>query len=178
MKIVQKIDSNDLVNFNHYLLDKNISFKISTIILGLLSLIISIASFVYEIIKIGKVLPLTVVICVILFILGVFALFFLKPVLKYFVKKRVMKKNEKIDDIRISLEEAGLLWEYNEDEKNKTQGTPYTWTSIMKMVEKEEYIYIHVNQYIVLFIKKSSCENIEEVTTFLKEKLTTRYKCK
>lgn len=178
MKIVQKIDSNDLVKFNHYLLDKNISFKISTLILGLLSLIISIASIVYEIIKIGKVLPLTIVICVILFVLGIFAIFFLKPTLKFFVKKRVLKKNEKIDDIRISLEEAGLLWEYNDDEKNKTEATPYTWTSIMKAVEKEEYIYVHINQYIVLFIKKSSCDYLEETTSFLKEKLTIRYKYK
>ena len=49
MKIVQKIETNDLVEFNNYLLDINLSFKISTIVLGAVSLIISIASVVYEI---------------------------------------------------------------------------------------------------------------------------------
>lgn len=178
MKIIQKINSKDLVSFNHYLLDKNISFRISTLILGLLSIIISIASIVYEIIKISKVMPLTIIICVILFILGVFAIFFLKPVLKVFVKKRVIKKNEQIDDICIVLNDAGFLWLYADEEKNKTEATPYTWNSIIKAVEKEEYIYVHVNQYIVLFIKKEACENVEEVTNFLKEKLTIRYKNK
>lgn len=178
MKIIQKINSNDLVKFNHYLLDKNVSFKVSTLILGFLSLIIAVASIVYEIIKIGSVLPLTIVVCAILFILGIFALFFLKTVLKFFVKKRVLKKDEHIDDICIELNEVGFLWLYAEDEKNKTEATPYTWNSIMKVVEKDEHIYVHINQYIVLFIKKESCENIEEVTNLLKEKLTYRYKDK
>lgn len=178
MKIVQKINSNDLVKFNHYLLDKNISFKVSSLILGFLSLIIAIASIVYEIIKTGTVLPLTVIVCVVLFILGIFAIFFLKAVLKFFVKKRVIKKDEHIDDICIELNEAGFLWVYAEEEKNKTEATPYTWNSIMKAVEKEDHIYMHVNQYIILFIKKDTCENLEEVTNYLKEKLTYRYKNK
>ena len=178
MKIIQKIESNDLVKFNHYLLEKNISFKISTIILGLLSLVISIASVVYEIIKHGKVLTQTIIVCSILFVVGIFALFFLKHVLKAFVKRRVIKKNESIDDICVILNEAGFLWLYADEEKNKTEATPYTWTSILKAVEKEEHIYVHVNPYIILFIKKDACENLEEVTNLLKEKLTIRYKYK
>ena len=153
MKIIQKIESNDIVEFNYYLLEKNISFKVSKLILGLLSLVIAIASIVYEIVKTGKVLPLTIVVCSILILLGVFALFFLKKVLKLFLKKRIYKKNERVDDICVVLNEAGFLWVYAEEEKNKTEATPYTWTSIYKAVEKEEHIYIHINQYIVLFIK-------------------------
>ena len=121
MKIIQKINSNDIIEFNHYLLEKNISFKISKTILGVLSLVIAISSIIYELIKTGKVLPLTIVVCLILFALGIFALFFLKLVLKYFVKKRVIKKNEHVDDICVVLNEAGFLWVYAEEEKNKTK---------------------------------------------------------
>ena len=63
MKIIQKIETNDLVNFNNYLLDKNLSFKVSTIILGAVSLVISISSVIYELIRTGTILPLTAVIC-------------------------------------------------------------------------------------------------------------------
>lgn len=178
MKIIQKIETNDLVNFNNYLLDKNLSFKVSTIILGAVSLVISISSVIYELIRTGTILPLTAVICSLLLILGIFIIFFLKPVLKAFIKKKVIKRNEQIDPIRITLNEAGFLWEYDEDEKNKTEATPYTWNSIYKAVEKENHIFMHVNQYIILFIKKESCENLEEVRSFLQEKLTFRYKTK
>ena len=43
MKIVQKINTKDLANFNSYLLDINISYKFSIIILGALSLILGVA---------------------------------------------------------------------------------------------------------------------------------------
>lgn len=178
MKIVQKINSTDLVKFNQYLLDKNLSFKFSTYVLGALSLITSIASIVYEIVMTGKVGTLTIVICSILLVLGVFAIFFLKHVLKAVIKKRVLKKNEQIDPIRVTLSEAGLMWEYDNEEQNKTEAKPYTWNTIAKAVEKEEYIYIHINQYIVLFIKKNECVDLEETIKFLKEKLTIHYKYK
>ena len=45
-------------------------------------------------------------------------------------------------------------------------------------VEKGEYIYLHVNQYVVLFIKKDACEDFDKVKEYIKEKLTTRYKNK
>lgn len=178
MKIVQKIETNDLVEFNNYLLDINLSFKISTIVLGAVSLIISIASVVYEIARTNTVLPLTAVICSILLLLGIFIIFFLKPVLKKLIKKRVIKRNEHIDPICITLNEAGFIWEYEDETKNKTEATPYTWNSIYKAVEKDEHIFMHVNKYIILFIKKDSCENLEEMKNILQEKLTFRYRTK
>ena len=177
MKIVQKINTKDIVSFNMYLLNKNLSFKLSITLLGVMSLILGVASIVYELITIQKVLTSTIIVSVILIILGVFALTCLKSLLKFFLKKRIIKKNEQIDDIRVTLSDAGLQWEY-ENKPNKEEVAPYTWTSLIKVVEKEEYFYIHVNQYIVLFIKKESCDNVEEVREIFKDKLTYRFKTK
>ncbi len=178
MKIIQKINSSDLVNFNYYLLDRNLSFKLSKIVLGVLSLILGIASIVYELIVVGTVQTITIIISILLIVLGVFALAFLKPILKWGLKKRIIKKDERIDDICITLDDAGLLWLYANEEKNKKEATPFTWGSILKAALKGEYIYLHVNQYVVLFIKKDACEDFEKVKEYLKEKLTTRYKNK
>jgi hypothetical protein len=178
MKIIQKINSNDLVNFNYYLLDRNLSFKLSKIVLGILSLVLGVASILYELIITNTVQTITIIISILLMLLGIFALVFLKPILKWGLKKRIIKKNESIDDICITLDQAGLLWLYANEEKNKKEATPFTWGSILKAVEKNEYIYIHVNQYVVLFIKKDSCEDFEAVKGYLKEKLTTRYRNK
>ena len=70
------------------------------------------------------------------------------------------------------------MWLYANEEKNKKEATPFTWGSILKAALKGEYIYLHVNQYVVLFIKKDACEDFEKVKEYLKEKLTTRYKNK
>ena len=88
MKIIQKINSSDLVNFNYYLLDRNLSFKLSKIVLGVLSLILGIASIIYELIVAGKVQTITIIISILLIVLGVFALAFLKPILKWGLKKK------------------------------------------------------------------------------------------
>ena len=177
MKIVQKINSKDIVEFNMYLLNKNLSFKLSIALLGVMSLVLGVASIVYELLTIQKVLTSTIIISTILIVLGVFALTGLKYLLKYFLKRRILKKNEQIDDIRVTLSEAGLLWEY-ENKPNKEEVLPYTWNSLIKVVEKEKYLYIHVNQYIILFIKRDACENLDEVKEFLKQKLEYRYKTK
>lgn len=177
MKIVQKINTKDLANFNSYLLDINISYKFSIIILGALSLILGVASIVFELIKIQTVLVPTIIISTLLIIIGIFAFTGLKPLLRTLIKKRVIKKNEQIDDIRVTLSDAGLLWEFDNKPSEK-EINPYTWSSIIKACEKDEYIYIHVDAYVVLFIKKDACDNIQEVTSFLKEKLANRYKNK
>ena len=44
MKIIQKINSSDLVNFNYYLLDRNLSFKLSKIVLGVCGAVILITA--------------------------------------------------------------------------------------------------------------------------------------
>ena len=98
MKIVQKINTKDLANFNSYLLDINISYKFSIIILGALSLILGVASIVFELIKIQTVLVPTIIISTLLIIIGIFAFTGLKPLLRTLIKKRVIKKNEQIDD--------------------------------------------------------------------------------
>ena len=114
MKIVQKINTKDIINFNTYLLEKNLSYKFSIIILGLLSLLLGVASIVYELLKIQTVYPSTIVISSLLIIIGVFAFTGLKPLLRVLLKKKIMKKNEQIEDIRVTLNETGLLWEFDQ----------------------------------------------------------------
>ena len=177
MKIIQKINTKDIINFNTYLLEKNLSYKFSIIILGLLSLLLGVASIVYELLKIQTVYPSTIVISSLLIIIGVFAFTGLKPLLRVLLKKKIMKKNEQIEDIRVTLNETGLLWEFDQI-PSKKEVLPYTWNSIIKACEKSDYIYIHVDAYVVLFIKKECCEDVNEVVSFLKEKLAQRYKNK
>lgn len=178
MKVIQKINTKDIVAFNNYLLEKNLVYKISISILGSLSILLSVFSVVYELIVINTVKTETIIICSILFVIGIFALTALKPLLKLFLKLRIEKRKETIDDIEMIFDEAGIIYQYANHEKNKTEALPYTWTSINKVVEKKDYIYVHVNQYIVFFLIKEYCENKEELTTLLKEKLDNRYKTK
>ena len=175
MKIIQKIETDDLIKYNQYLLSINISFKLSTIFLSLLAIIFGVASIAFEFAINRTVLPVTLFLSFVLIILGTFTLFGFEPIMKQVVKKRVIKKDQKIDDIAITMDEEGFKWEYADSEKNTREVAPYKWNQIEKVVEKETHIYIHVNKYIILYIKKYGCESIEEVKELLKEKMTYRY---
>ena len=175
MRIVQKIETEDLVKYNKYLLSINVTFKASIIILSLLAIVFGAASILYELAINEKVLPITIVLSVILILLGILSLTVLKPILNKMIERKVRKRNEKIDDIAITMDEDGFKWEYADPEKNKREIAPYKWNEIEKMVEKETHIYVHINKYIVLYIKKDYCENLEDIKEFLKAKLTYRY---
>ena len=175
MKIVQKIETEDLIKYNQYLLSINIAFKLSTIFLSLIAIVFGAASIFFEYAIYGTVLSVTVYVSVALIILGTVTIFALEPIMKQVVKRRVVKKDQKIDDIAITINEDGFKWEYAEEEKNQREVAPYEWSQIEKIVEKENYIYIHVNKYVILYVKKQGCENIEDVKEFLKEKVTYRY---
>lgn len=175
MKIIQKIKTEDLVKYNQYLLSTNTTYKATTILLSLLAIVFGIASILFELLINETVLPITLISSIILIIIGIFALTGLDPIMRVIIKKKVIKSNKQIDDIAISIDEEGFKWEYAESEKNTRDVAPYKWNQIQKIVEKESYIYIHINKYIILYIKKEGLENLEEVKEFLKEKVTYRY---
>lgn len=173
MQIKQKINTNDIIDFNYYLLEKNVSFTLSTLVLGILSLVLGTASIIYELLTEGKVLVVTIIISTLLIVLGLFALIGLKPLLKWSVKKRIIKRNDKIEEILVTMNDAGLTWQYLEKQEDVT---PYTWSSILKAESRKKHIYIHINQYIILFINKEACECVEEVEKYIESKLLNRYK--
>ena len=62
----------------------------------------------------------------------------------------------------------------NEEEvKEEPQPNAITvpWGGIVKLENTEKYLYVNMVGYQALFIKKESCENIDELITYAKEKL-------
>lgn len=70
-------------------------------------------------------------------------------------------------------EEPKVEEEVKEEEKQQPQPNAITvpWGGIVKLEDTEKYLFVNMVGYQALFIKKESCENLEEVITYAKEKL-------
>lgn len=175
MKIIQKIEEKDLIAYNQYLLTINTKFQASKLLLGIFAIVVALFNFIYDFIIYRTIQIPTLIFNSILIIVGILILLVLEPILKKIVKRRVIKSNQKIDDILVLFTSDSFKWEYADPSKNKRDVAPYKWDQIQKIVETKDYIYIHINKYIILYIKKENCSNILEVTMFLQEKVNNRY---
>lgn len=173
-EFIQKLEKEDIVEYNQYMIGAKVGTRVQSIILGILSIGIAIYSLVSEYMKTQKLAPLTIVIGCILVLLGLFILIFMIPVMKWVVKKRILNNQNEIDPIKVTFTEDYLLYEFEKLEGKKEE-QPYRYDAVLKAVECKDHIYLYASQYVVVIIKISACENAKEMIEFLKEKLSNRY---
>ena len=159
----QTITKDDAFNFNMYLLKNpsNFTRRIFTGLLGLILIIFIIVNKdMYWLIIFG-------------ILMIIYSVFFYGPLQKYLTKKMFNKKE--FNDLKINVKFASKIMYELDDE----QSSPLVdYGIIYKVVETNDYIFLHIDIYSIMIIKLSDCSQKDELRNMLKEKFQEKYKSK
>lgn len=102
-------------------------------------------------------------------VLLIFSVFLFMPAYKLMIYNAVKKNMNETLKIKLSFGEDGFI--YTLDEETEEETPKYEYNQIIKGVELPEYIYLYFSNSMIAIIKKTNCDDIEGLTTLLKEQL-------
>ena len=104
-------------------------------------------------------------------LVGLFGIpLFYKKMIKQTVNKNMTTPTW---DIVVELNDDSIYYTFATEDKSNID--PYIWGDISNVIEKPKYYYIQIDTRTILLIKKADVDNLEELETLFKTKLTTRF---
>lgn len=168
VEFTQKLSKDDIVHFNYYLLGEKKNLRMNTILIGLISLVCGIISFLMD-----ETHPYLVG-DIFLFVLGLYSLFGLIPTIKLGIKLRIQKKPliDIMKPIYVRVDSTGIFYSF-EEEKNNEGLLTYSWNMIEKAVYKKNVAYVHINSASILIIKGSNPNELAKILSYFEQYLVT-----
>lgn len=162
IKEVLNIKRDDIYNFNLYLasLNKNLGMVFAGSIIVLLG--------IYGVMFDGQDALLLNILIIVVGLIGIALPFVLN---KYIIRRKIRKIDfEDLPPVEVTLNEEGILYRYI-NEKDAKDLLPFAWSEILRAVEKDDYIYIHLMDKRSIMIITLKDVNEEAFKAYLKEKL-------
>lgn len=167
MKFIQKINSEDMIALNLYILKQNKRITINMMVIGFVALIGAIYSFIKEDILLG---------CIFL-IITFFAIFGIPLLFYVIIRASIRKKMSKQHDwdILVKVDDEGIYYAFEKEDENAVE--PYIWGDVSYAKSFKKYIIVQINIATYLIFKKSDCEKPEELEVIFEKnlKLGIRY---
>ncbi|MBQ8292988.1 MAG: YcxB family protein [Bacilli bacterium] len=101
-------------------------------------------------------------------VLLIFSTVFFLPLYKIMIYKAVKKNMQESLKIKIAFDEEGFTYALTETPDEEV--AKYTYDQVLKVVVLPEYIYLYFTGAMIAIIKKSDCEQIEELEKLVEEK--------
>lgn len=116
ISFVQKLNSDDLIKYNFYILKSKVSVKINTIVIGIISIVLGIYSIIAN--------PKAWFIGALLICLGIFSSVFSLPIMKKRISKTIESGNyEEMPEISVSISDEGVLFAFVDELENAESNT-------------------------------------------------------
>lgn len=176
IEFIQNVNKDDLIAYNYFIAKFNKRLTVNMKLIGLIcigfgiyTLVVDISQWYYSLI---------------LFLLGIFSVFFILPFYYVLIKLKIRKRKDEIAPIKVSFGEAGLLYAFEKSETpidENEQTSPETvkdevsedkkieiiaWDRVTKAIRENEYLYIFIDNNVILLIKYASCneqKNLEDL---------------
>ncbi len=162
LKEILNIKKEDMRNFNLYLasLNKNLGMLLAGSVIAILG--------IYGLFTGGKE---ELLINIITIVLGVAGLLFPLLFNKFIFTAKINKMEfEDLEPVEVVVSEEGMLYRFV-SEKDSQEFLPYKWTEMLRAVEKDKYLYIHLSdRRSVIIITLEDLQN-PEFLEFIKRKL-------
>lgn len=165
-EFTQELTKEDIIKYNFFTIQFNKGLTFNMRFIGFLCLITGIYMIFLK--------PTNYLYPIIVLLLGLFCIFAIVPIYKFFTKRKIMKRKIKLPTIKVVVGEQGIIYDFLNREKQDQdleEKQVIEWEMINKAILEDNNLYILCSNTYVIFIKKDACDNFNEMENLFIEKL-------